>query len=76
MSELVNKLVNDSINPDRTAHELELCIRRVFPDKVISVEVGEVFPSNTTGQLLAKFSNENKLSRDCLEGICRRTVGM
>lgn len=51
MCELVDKLINDSINPHSAADELELSILRIAKDEMVSVEVRELFPADASGDL-------------------------
>ena len=51
MSEFEYELVNDTINADGPAGELELGVGRIVKDEVVLVKVSELRTSDTAGHL-------------------------
>ena len=50
MRQLENKLIDNSINPDSPRHNVHRRIRRVRKDKVLGIEVRQIFLPNATSK--------------------------
>lgn len=70
MCELVDKLVDHSIDTNRSACELQLSICRVLEYEVVSIEVCELGSTNTSSQLQDYMSAQHGYRPSSL------TVGM
>lgn len=51
MGELEDEFINDTINPDGPADQLQFGIRRVAKDEAVAVEIGEFVASHATSEL-------------------------
>jgi hypothetical protein len=51
MRETEDELINDAVDANRPADELQVCISRVVEDEVVPVEDAQIVSSDATGEL-------------------------